>query len=146
MYFGNMQNLCMSKPSVPLARVERTLQKEWGSFSDLQALAGGLTSQVFSFRSGDAEYVIRISDSPYSFQKDAFVSHRFASPSLPIPKVVKLGQLGTKTHFCISHRAPGVPLQALTTSEFVGVTDCCYKRYEHDEQSRPCRHTGIWTL
>lgn len=113
----------MSKPSVPLAHVKRALQKRWGSFSGLQALASGLTSQVFSFHSGDAEYVIRISDSPYSFQKDAFVSDSFASPSLPIPKVVKLGRLDAETHFCISLRASGVPLQALTTSEFVGVTN-----------------------
>ena len=113
----------MPKPSIPLATVEQLLQKEWGSFSDIAPLEGGLTAQAFSFRFDDAECVIRLSHSLYSFQKDAFVSDRFASSSLPIPKVLKLGNLDADTYFCISRRASGVRLQDLSTSELEGVTD-----------------------
>src|SRR5689334_17391163 len=106
----------MPKPSVPRAEIQDTLRRGWGDISDLRPLAEGLASQAFGFRHGAAEYVVRVNESIEGFEKDLFVSRRFATPNLPIPEVLQIDRLGGGQAFCVSRRAPGVRLHDLDTA------------------------------
>lgn len=103
----------MRKPSVAPSKIRKMLRQRWGDVSDLDPLAEGLCSQAFGFRLGGAEYVVRVNESIEGFEKDRFVSRRFASRDLPIPEVLDVGCLDGGHAFCISRRAPGVRLHEL---------------------------------
>ena len=93
--------------------IEAMLRERWGDVSGFSRLAEGLASQAFSFRHDAAEYVVRINGSIAGFEKDSYVSRRFASSALPIPEVVSIGRFDEGHAFCISRRAPGVRLHDL---------------------------------
>ena len=107
----------MSKPSLDTPTVEQLLQNRWGKVTDVHPLTGGLTSQVFGFSSDNVRYVVRISSSVTSFQKDAFASQRFASPDLPIPQILDIGEVENGVYFCISQRASGTRLKDLDAAD-----------------------------
>ena len=94
----------MSKPSLSLRTVRTLLEERWGTVTDFRPFTEGLASQVFSFRQGTDDYVLRISSYLTGFQKDAFVTRTFANPRLPIPPVVEVGQLEDGYAFCITRR------------------------------------------
>ena len=93
--------------------IEAMLRERWGDVSGFSRLAEGLASQAFSFRHDAAEYVVRINGSIAGFEKDSYVSRRFASSALPIPEVVSIGRFDEGHALCISRRAPGVRLHDL---------------------------------
>jgi hygromycin-B 4-O-kinase len=79
---------------------------------DLSLITGGEESQVYRFRSGTRTYIIRINRALEGFQKDAFAYRRFARANLPIPEIIRIGQI--EDHFyCISENVPGLTLQDL---------------------------------
>ena len=83
-----------------------------GSVSDLAPLSEGEESQAYRFRSGARTYVVRVNRAITGFEKDAFVYRRFARRNLPIPEVIRIGEIGDH-FFCISENMPGVTLQDL---------------------------------
>ena len=83
----------MVKPALPDSMIEVALQECCGAISGFEKLAEGLDSQTYGFRHGNAGYVGRINRSRRGFCKDAFVYHRFASPTLPIPEIIGITQL-----------------------------------------------------
>ena len=107
----------MAKPVLPDSMIEAALQERCGAISGFEKLAGGLDSQTYGFRHGNAGYVARINRSRRGFCKDAFVYQRFASPTLPIPEIIGITRLDDGHFVCISRRAPGVRVHDLTSAE-----------------------------
>jgi hygromycin-B 4-O-kinase len=99
--------LIMRKPSFPPATVLAKLKGCMANISDLTLIAEGEESQAYRFQSGTQTYVIRFNRAIEGFEKDAFAYRRFARPNLPIPKIIRIGQIDD--HFyCISENMPGV--------------------------------------
>ena len=76
---------------------------------DLRPLVGGEFSRAFAFDAGGEALVVRVSESPFAaevYAKDEYAYRQFASPQLPIPRMVALGELA-ELHYAISARAAG---------------------------------------
>jgi hygromycin-B 4-O-kinase len=97
---------------------------------NLQPLAGGQVAQTFSFTVEPAQegtgqeperardYVIRFNAAMrVSFEKEAYVYANFASPRIPIPRVIHLGHLDN-IHFAITEKAPGQNLLQIPRSAY----------------------------
>ena len=83
---------------------------------DLTPLAGGEWSQAYAFLDGDRELVVRSGVYVEDFHKDRFAM-RFASPDLPVPRVLEIGELPDRRHFAVSERvASGTWLEDLDGS------------------------------
>ncbi len=80
--------------------------------SGFAPISEGEESQAYRFRSGARTYVMRINRTLAGFEKDAFVYRKFARPDLPIPEVIRIGEID-KHFYCISPSLPGVILQDL---------------------------------
>jgi hygromycin-B 4-O-kinase len=111
----------VAKPSLSDSTIQAALQERWGKISAFERLAEGLDSQTYGFRHDGSEYVARINRSSCGFQKDAFVHHRFASPTLPVPEIVEIARLDDGHAVCVSRRAAGVRVHDLTSVELVGI-------------------------
>jgi hygromycin-B 4-O-kinase len=91
---------------VDVVRAEAFLASRFGSDSrDLAPLGMGVWSKAFAFRRMGRDYVIRFGAHLEDFAKDRLAA-RYAGPSLPIPRVVELGEaLGG--YYAISERVFG---------------------------------------
>jgi hygromycin-B 4-O-kinase len=105
------------RPDGEAARVRAVLRERFaGEVADLRPLAGGEFSRAFGFVVDDRAYVVRVSSFPHAaeaFAKDEYAWRHFASPALPIPRVVAVGQ-SADDHFAISERVPGRRLAELS--------------------------------
>jgi aminoglycoside phosphotransferase (APT) family kinase protein len=81
----------------------------------LEVLGGGFWSAAYGYRIGDAELVLRINDEPDGFRHDEFAM-RYASPSLPVPEVLAIGEAFGRW-FAISRRHHGRVLEDVGPDE-----------------------------
>ena len=86
----------MPKPSLSSKNIQGMLQQRWGTISHFGPLAEGLNSQIFGFRHGAANYVVRVNQSIDGFTKDRFVYHSFASRTCRSRKCWTLGTWMTR--------------------------------------------------
>ena len=90
-----------------------------GEVTDLERLKGGVFSRAYGFRVDGRPLVVRLSGAPHAaeaFAKDDYAARHFASPALPIPRIVAIGQL-SDGHFSIGERMPGRTLEELSPAE-----------------------------
>jgi hygromycin-B 4-O-kinase len=106
----------MAKPTLAASVIQTALEERYGDVSAFRRLAEGLDSQAYGFCRRGAAYVARINRSRRGFDKDAFVSRKFARPTLPIPEIVEIAPLGD-AYVCVSRRAPGVRVHDLAPAE-----------------------------
>ena len=108
------------KPEADAARVHALLHEQFaGEVADVLPLPGGAFSRAFAFTAGGLAYVIRLSSAPQaaeSFAKDDYAWRHFASPVLPIPRVVATGPTAGG-HYAISERVPGRTLEEISPGE-----------------------------
>ena len=97
-------------PDVTRAQAHALLRERFaGDAGGLEALPGGEFSQAFAFVAGGRPYVLRLNAAVHAaegFANDDYAARHFASPTLPIPRVVATGALANG-HFAISERAAG---------------------------------------
>ena len=106
----------MFSPTHELDDVASFLRSWRGDASDVEPLGSGAWSQVFGFRSGDREYVLRLGSYLEDYKKDR-VASTFAGPNLPVPEIIEIGEaLGGA--YAISVRAYGEALDALDRATF----------------------------
>jgi hygromycin-B 4-O-kinase len=86
---------------------------------ELTSIQEGLVEQTFSFRVDGDLYNLRLitSSIEVSYQKEAFISRNFSSPSIPIPPVIKFGQIGD-IYYLISKKLPGRSLGSISPTEY----------------------------
>lgn len=78
--------------SVDVAQVRAFLVRRFeGEATDAALLGAGVWSTAFAFRRAGRDYVIRVGSHPEDFAKDRLAAC-YASPTLPIPAVVELGE------------------------------------------------------
>jgi hygromycin-B 4-O-kinase len=86
---------------------------------DVVPLFGGEFSRAFAFTANGQSYVIRLNPFDHAveaFTKDDYAWRHFASPALPIPRVVAIGQ-ADGLHFAISERVAGHRLEEVPLPE-----------------------------
>ena len=76
----------------------------------------GELSKVFSYRKGDADYVIHFKDNEHSLHKVFKIYDMYGEQSLPIPRIHKVGRV-ENIHFSISDRVSGTPISALEPTQ-----------------------------
>lgn len=99
------------KTSLNIAKIADFVGGQFGETQDVKQMAEGEESQAFSFRAGNASYVMRVNPEVEGFLKDDHAYRQFQSLNLPIPKVVEVGRIDAKHAFCISEMLPGITLQ-----------------------------------
>lgn len=76
-----------------------------GAALEIAPISGGFWSSAYTYRVGEDELVLRLSDMRDGFSADA-AAMQFTTPDLPIPEVVEIGEaLGT--YYAISRRHYG---------------------------------------
>lgn len=108
------------KPAIEREQILELLKEHFGEpVQALEPVQGGHVAQTMSFRVGQQEYILRINPRGLgaTFWKEAFIFQHFASPAIPIPPMVKVGQLGDRV-YAISRKMPGRSLQALSPVEY----------------------------
>ncbi len=102
------------------ARVQLLLREQFGGAVEaFEPLAGGEFSRAFAFVAGGRSYVVRFSPYPHAveaFAKDEYAWRHFASPALPIPRIVATGQTEGGA-FAIAERATGRRVEELSPPE-----------------------------
>jgi hygromycin-B 4-O-kinase len=105
-------------PSGQLDResVEAFLVDRFGrDVRNVTPLSGGEWSQAFAYRLGTRELVVRFSALEEAFRKDE-VASRYASPSLPIPAIVEIGETSAE-FYAISERRFGEVLETVDEAQ-----------------------------
>ena len=67
-------------------------------------------SYAYAFTVDRQAYILRVNTFLEDFQKDTFAYQHFTTPSLPIPRMVRLGQFDDRWYFAITTRCPGQTL------------------------------------
>jgi hygromycin-B 4-O-kinase len=76
-------------------------------------IGAGMFSQAFSFTVDQHALIFRLNASEEDFQKDAFAFQHFSAPTVPIPRLLRIGRFDNTRHFAITTRCPGQTLQAM---------------------------------
>lgn len=87
------------------------------SVAQLTEVTSGQVARTFSFAVDGQEYIIQFSTIHVSFEKEAYVYNTYASPMIPIPRIVKIGSLPNDVRFAISLKVLGTPLNQLSWQE-----------------------------
>ena len=107
------------KPAITPEEVAALLHAELGTtVRDLRLLKGGQLSQAFGFGTAEGEFVVRFNASEAGFQRDRYAGEHFASPTLPIPRILATGQV-EGTPFAISEFVPGGHLHIRPPAEYL---------------------------
>ena len=86
------------------------LRSRLGPVEGVHALTAGEHSRAFGFTHERRALVLRVGRSDAGYRKDRFAHERFASDTLPIPRLLGIGAFGSGLHFALSERATGQPL------------------------------------
>lgn len=94
------------KPKLAISKIADWLATRYdGDVTELASISGGFWSAAYTYRVGEAQLVLRLSDMPDGFAIDA-AAMQFTAPDLPIPQVVDVGEaLGH--YYAISRRHDG---------------------------------------
>ena len=94
------------KPQPEVAQITDWLANIYdGAVTEIAPISGGFWSAAYTYRVGEDEFVLRLSDMPDGFAIDA-AAMQFTAPDLPIPEVIDVGEaLGH--HYAISRRHYG---------------------------------------
>lgn len=109
----------LTDSAVDILHVHALLREQIGDdVADVHPLAGGFFSRAFAATAGGREYVVRLNPGAHaaeSFAKDGYAWQHFASPTLPIPRVVATGET-SEEYYAISDRVPGHTLAELSVA------------------------------
>ena len=90
--------------------IEDFLSKKYQKEIKLQDVVSGMDSLVYSYNSGETEYIIRINSKIEGFKKDEYAYNNFRNEIIKIPKVIEYGSF-FHDYYCISKKIKGVTFQ-----------------------------------
>ncbi|REE88992.1 hygromycin-B 4-O-kinase [Paenibacillus taihuensis] len=115
------------KPQIVMDVVARDMGAEFSAF---ERVSEGEDSQAFAVRIDDVGCIIRVNRSAKGFLKDNYCYRHFTSSELPIPEIIRIGDLDDEFSYCISRRAPGITLQDVQSSELTAIAPSVMKVME----------------
>jgi hygromycin-B 4-O-kinase len=120
--FGTIDGVIveMNQSPIGIRQAQVFLASYLGNAAVNVSLIGeGAWSRCYGFRRGDEDLVIRFGKYVSDFEKDRR-AYGYASPDLPIPQVVDIGQ-AFDGYYAISTRAYGVPLESLDEAQWLSI-------------------------
>lgn len=94
--------------TIDLVQVHEFLQDNFDQqVSSVQHIGTGWWSHAYAFTVDQQGFILRVNPYEEDFQKDAFAFKHFASPTLPIPRVIQIGQFDDTRYFAITERCAG---------------------------------------
>jgi hygromycin-B 4-O-kinase len=90
--------------------------------TSIERLVEGLESQAFRFEVSEGPFVVRVNPTLPGFEKDRWASSMLAG-RVPVPRVVRLGQLDDDDAYCISEWVPGTTLEELPVEDVEGLVE-----------------------
>lgn len=112
-----------------ITAVEEFLARElsWPNATNVEKIGEGAWSTAFGFQDGERQLVIRLGQHESDFRRDQAMA-RLASPGLPIPEVLAVGQSSQSgsakgLHYCVSTKAIGTPLESCSTEEWPKIAE-----------------------
>ncbi len=106
--------MVVRKPNFAPAHVEDYLRSRYRHVDGFEPLTEGEESQAFAFEGDGDNLVVRTNKTRTGFDKDHYAHRHFASAALPVPEVRSVEAFDDQW-LCISVRAPGQTLQALSS-------------------------------
>ncbi len=107
------------KPIIEESLILNTLAESFEQpIKELAPIESGHIAKVFSFSAGDDEYVLRFTKKNMgSFKKELLIYENFAAPNIPIPPIIKSGELAD-LYYAISKKMSGQELSALSKEAY----------------------------
>ena len=102
-----------------LAFLDPVLAEHFDAVEDVLPLDGGHFSNAYAFSADGRAFVLRINQAAHaaeSFSKDEYAGRNFASPGLPIPRIVAHGKT-EQGYYAIGERVAGRTLMDCTLAE-----------------------------
>ncbi|ALS25886.1 aminoglycoside phosphotransferase [Paenibacillus sp. 32O-W] len=111
-----------------------------GNVDGVTPIDQGEISRVFSFRHGGAEYVAHFKDSRDGFDKERYLYETIASPQIPIPRVVRIGEMNGLC-FKIAEKAPGQAVIRYPPDTIRKILPDLVRKFAAIREVRPAPHT-----
>lgn len=119
----------------------------WRGVSNIEPITHGEWSRAFSFAVQDQsqEYVVRFSALNDDFLKDQLAA-RYASPKLPIPRLLDVGQIDPQNYYAISERVRGAYLDDLNVDGLRAVLPSVFDAIDgmREADISATRGFGVW--
>jgi len=106
--------MVVKKPNFAPGDVKDHLCSRYRHVGEFEQLTEGEESQAFAFEGDGESLVVRINKTRTGFDKDHYAHRHFASAGLPVPEIRSVEAFDDQW-LCISVRAPGQTLQALSS-------------------------------
>jgi hygromycin-B 4-O-kinase len=136
----------MGKISPSENQVTEFLQSQFNTpINKLSPVSYGDWATTYSFETNQTPYILRIGEIDEDFKKDQF-AHRFATPTLPIPKIIKIGQ-AFGGYYAISEKLAGKILDLLPKESLQALTPGILKLLDELRQTDTSSTSGFgnWT-
>jgi hygromycin-B 4-O-kinase len=92
--------------------INEFLRDKFGSGARVGLMRPGAWSAAYSVQTGTADLVVRFSAYDEDFEKDAYAGDHWASPDLPIPRILEWGP-ALDGYYAVADRMPGERIDGL---------------------------------
>jgi hygromycin-B 4-O-kinase len=117
------------KTAVSVDEAKDYLKNIAGSeISNVVPIDMGELSRVFSFSKGNKEFILHLRTDRDSLDKAKYMYDQYSGYSIPIPKVVSIGNAG-QLYYSITEKAPGRPISTFQPEEVELILDELAKEF-----------------
>lgn len=88
------------------------LREKFGSDPRIEVMRPGAWSAAYAVTTSEADLVVRFSQYDEDFEKDAYAAEHWASPDLPIPRIIEWGPM-LGGFYAVAQRMPGERIDGL---------------------------------
>jgi len=93
--------------------IETFIKQQYPDAAEIAPLAAGMFAQAWAFSADGRDYVLRLNAFEGDFAKDEFAFAKFASPALPVPRMVARGRYDETRYYAVTERRPGVTMSRI---------------------------------
>ncbi|MDB5184123.1 MAG: aminoglycoside phosphotransferase family protein [Candidatus Saccharibacteria bacterium] len=115
---GRALDYAGSTPRSPITDYKKFIEN-----SELKRLGEGTDVVAYILETPDGPEVVRFNkETDYGFKKDKFAAEHFASPRVPIPRVMDVGKWEYADYYAVSELVPGKIFKDFSSEEVVALT------------------------
>ena len=107
----------MPKTTLGPAEIRSALRARLGPISELRPLTEGEVSQVFAFRIGGDDLVVRVAGSRHEYDKERYVVENLRPAGVPVPDIVDIWHHDVAHVICVSRHLEGVTVDRCSAEQ-----------------------------